>query len=140
MQATPLFAIGLLASGQNSTITGTMAGQVILEGFTHLKIAPWLRRMISRLIAIVPCVFVTALAGPGGTGKLLIFSQVILSIQLSFAVIPLVQFTSDKLKMGPFVNSLPVKALGWSLAVIIAALNTYLVFATFFPHLVPGAS
>lgn len=138
--ATPLFAIGLLASGQNSTITGTMAGQVILEGFTHLKIAPWLRRMISRLIAIVPCVFVTALAGPGGTGKLLIFSQVILSIQLSFAVIPLVQFTSDKLKMGPFVNSLPVKALGWSLAVIIAALNTYLVFATFFPHLVPGAS
>ncbi len=138
--ATPLFAIGLLASGQNSTITGTMAGQVILEGFTHLKIAPWLRRMISRLIAIVPCVFVTALAGPGGTGKLLIFSQVVLSLQLSFAVIPLVQFTSDRLKMGPFVNRLPVKALGWTLAVTIALLNIYLVFATFFPHLVPGAA
>jgi len=138
--ATPLFAIGLLASGQNSTITGTMAGQVILEGFTHFKIAPWLRRMISRLIAIVPCVFVTMLAGPGGTGKLLVFSQVVLSVQLSFAVIPLVQFTSDKTKMGPFVNNLPVKLIGWAMAVIIAGLNAYLVFATFFPNLVPGAS
>ena len=138
--ATPLFAIGLLASGQNSTITGTMAGQIVLEGFTNFKIAPWLRRMISRLIAIVPCVFVTALAGPNGTGKLLIFSQVVLSVQLSFAVIPLVQFTSDKIKMGPFVNNAAVKALGWTLAVVIAALNAYLVFATFFPKLVPGAS
>ena len=137
--ATPLFAIGLLASGQNSTITGTMAGQIILEGFTRFKIAPWLRRLISRLIAIVPCVFVTALAGPNGTGKLLILSQVILSVQLSFAVVPLVQFTSDKIKMGPFVNNAAVKALGWTLAVIIALLNAYLVFATFFPHLVPGA-
>ena len=137
--ATPLFAIGLLASGQNSTITGTMAGQIILEGFTRFKIAPWARRLISRLIAIVPCVFVTALAGPNGTGKLLIFSQVVLSVQLSFAVIPLVQFTSDKIKMGPFVNNAAVKALGWTLAVIIALLNAYLVFATFFPHLVPGA-
>jgi manganese transport protein len=138
--ATPLFAIGLLASGQNSTITGTMAGQVILEGFTRFRIAPWLRRMISRLIAIVPCVFITALAGPDGTGKLLIFSQVVLSVQLSFAVIPLVQFTSDKLKMGPFVNGLPVKIIGWTLAALIAGLNAYLVFATFFPKLVPGAS
>nr|MDQ2732824.1 Nramp family divalent metal transporter [Armatimonadota bacterium] len=137
--ATPLFAIGLLASGQNSTITGTMAGQIILEGFTNLKIAPWLRRMISRLIAIVPCVFATALAGPHGTGKLLIFSQVVLSVQLSFAVIPLVQFTSNKVKMGPFVNRWAVKAIGWTLAAIIAGLNAYLVFATFFPHLVPGA-
>jgi manganese transport protein len=138
--ATPLFAIGLLASGQNSTITGTMAGQVILEGFTHFKIAPWLRRMISRLIAIVPCVFATMLAGPHGTGKLLIFSQVVLSVQLSFAVVPLVQFTSDKTKMGPFVNNLAVKVIGWTLAVMIAGLNAYLVFATFFPKLVPGAS
>jgi len=138
--ATPLFAIGLLASGQNSTITGTMAGQVILEGFTRFKIAPWLRRLISRLIAIVPCVLITALAGPGGTGKLLIFSQVVLSVQLSFAVIPLVQFTSNKIKMGPFVNNLAVKMVGWTLAVMIAALNVYLVFATFFPKLVPGAS
>ena len=138
--ATPLFAIGLLASGQNSTITGTMAGQVILEGFTRFKIAPWLRRLISRLIAIVPCVLITALAGPGGTGKLLIFSQVVLSVQLSFAVVPLVQFTSNKIKMGPFVNNLAVKMVGWTLAVMIAALNAYLVFATFFPKLVPGAS
>ena len=138
--ATPLFAIGLLASGQNSTITGTMAGQVILEGFTRFKIAPWLRRLISRLIAIVPCVLITALAGPGGTGKLLIFSQVVLSVQLSFAVVPLVQFTSNKIKMGPFVNNLAVKMVGWTLAVMIAALNVYLVFATFFPKLVPGAS
>lgn len=138
--ATPLFAIGLLASGQNSTITGTMAGQVILEGFTRFKIAPWLRRLISRSIAIVPCVLITALAGPGGTGKLLIFSQVVLSVQLSFAVVPLVQFTSNKIKMGPFVNNLAVKMVGWTLAVMIAALNAYLVFATFFPKLVPGAS
>ena len=138
--ATPLFAIGLLASGQNSTITGTMAGQVILEGFTRFKIAPWLRRLISRLIAIVPCVLITALAGPGGTGKLLIFSQVVLSVQLSFAVVPLVQFTSNKVKMGPFVNNLAVKMVGWTLAVMIAALNVYLVFATFFPKFVPGAS
>jgi len=138
--ATPLFAIGLLASGQNSTITGTMAGQVILEGFTRFKIAPWLRRLISRLIAIVPCVLITALAGPGGTGKLLIFSQVVLSVQLSFAVVPLVQFTSNKIKMGPFVNNLAVKMVGWTLAVMIAGLNAYLVFATFFPKLVPGAS
>jgi manganese transport protein len=138
--ATPLFAIGLLASGQNSTITGTMAGQVILEGFTHFRIQPWLRRMISRLIAIVPCVFITACAGPHGTGQLLIFSQVVLSAQLSFAVIPLVQFTSDKIKMGPFVNNLAVKSIGWTLAVLIAGLNAYLVFATYFPKLVFGAS
>jgi manganese transport protein len=138
--ATPLFAIALLASGQNSTITGTMAGQVILEGFTEFKIAPWSRRMISRLIAIVPCVFATAMAGPSGTGKLLIFSQVVLSIQLSFAVIPLVQFTSDKIKMGPFVNNFSVKVIGCVIAVIIVVLNAYLVFATFFPKLVPGAS
>jgi manganese transport protein len=138
--ATPLFAIGLLASGQNSTITGTMAGQVILEGFTNFKIQPWLRRMISRLIAIVPCVFITALAGPNGTGQLLIFSQVVLSVQLSFAVVPLIQFTSDKVKMGPFVNNFTVRLIGWTLAVLIAGLNIYLVVATFFPKLVPGAS
>lgn len=138
--ATPLFAIALLASGQNATLTGTMAGQIILEGFTHLRIKPWLRRMISRLIAIVPCVFATMLAGESGTGKLLIFSQVVLSVQLSFAVIPLVQFTSDRKKMGPFVNNLAVKIIGWTLAAVIAGLNAYLVFATFFPKLVPGAS
>ncbi len=136
--ATPLFAIGLLASGQNSTITGTMAGQIVLEGFTHFKIAPWVRRMISRLIAIVPCLLATSLAGPNGTGRLLIFSQVVLSVQLSFAVIPLVQFTSDKLKMGPFVNNRAVKTLGWALAACIAVLNAYLVFATLFPRAVPG--
>ena len=137
--ATPLFAIALLASGQNSTLTGTMAGQIILEGFTHFQIPAWLRRLISRLLAIVPTLIIVGLYGMEGTGKLLIFSQVVLSMQLSFAVIPLIQFTGDKKKMGPFVNGLPTKVIGWSLALVILVLNSYLVFATFFPRLVPGA-
>ncbi len=130
--ATPLFAIALLASGQNSTLTGTMAGQIVLEGFTHLHIKPWLRRMISRGLAIVPAVLVIARYGENGTEKLLIFSQVVLSAQLSFAVIPLVQFTSNRDKMGPFVNGAWTKATGWSIAVVIAALNIYLVYVTVF--------
>src|SRR6266571_1993212 len=136
--ATPLFAIALLASGQNSTLTGTMAGQIILEGFTEFQIPAWLRRMISRLLAIVPTLFVVGLYGMQGTGKLLILSQVVLSIQLSFAVIPLIQFTGDRRKMGPFVNGPSTKIIGWALAAIIFGLNAYLVFATFFPKLVPG--
>ena len=131
--ATPLFAIALLASGQNSTLTGTMAGQVILEGFTHYQIPAWLRRLISRMLAIVPTLFIVGLYGMSGTGKLLIFSQVVLSVQLSFAVIPLVQFTGDRLKMGPFANGWATKAIGWTLAVIIFGLNSYLVYKTFFP-------
>lgn len=133
--ATPLFAIALLASGQNSTLTGTMAGQVVLEGFTHFKIKPWLRRMISRCIAIAPAVVAVAYYGDRGTETLLIGSQVVLSIQLSFAVIPLVQFTSDRHKMGEFVNGWLTKAIGWSMAAIIALLNAYLVLSTLFPKL-----
>ncbi len=102
--ASALFAIALLASGQNSTLTGTLAGQIVMEGFLDIRLKPWLRRLITRLIAIIPAVIVTAIAGERGAGQLLILSQVILSLQLSFAVVPLVQFTSDKLKMGRFVN------------------------------------
>jgi manganese transport protein len=131
--ATPLFAIALLASGQNSTLTGTMAGQVILEGFTHFQIPAWLRRLISRCIAIVPAFFAVAYFGEKGTGALIIFSQVVLSAQLSFAVVPLIQFTSDKQKMGPFVNGLGTKLTGWVMAVVIAGLNVYLIWTTVFP-------
>jgi manganese transport protein len=132
--ATPLFAVALLASGQNSTLTGTMAGQVVLEGFTHFHIAPWLRRLISRGIAIVPAIIATAWYGEKGTGQLLIFSQVVLSIQLSFAVIPLIQFTCDREKMGPFVNGCITKWIGWLTAVVIAILNAYLVVTMLSGH------
>ncbi len=128
--ATPLFAVALLASGQNSTLTGTMAGQIILEGFTRFKIAPWVRRMISRLLAIIPTLIIVGLYGINGTGKLLIFSQVILSVQLSFAVFPLVQFTSDKIKMGPFVNGWATKLIAWFLAITIFGLNSYLIYTS----------
>jgi manganese transport protein len=126
--ATPLFAIALLASGQNSTLTGTLAGQIILEGFTDFKLPPWARRLASRLLAIVPSIFVVGWYGETGMAGLLIFSQVVLSVQLSFAVIPLVQFTSDRRKMGPFVNGPIVKYTGWVLAALIAGLNAYLVY------------
>ena len=135
--ATPLFAIALLASGQNSTLTGTMAGQVILEGFTNFRLAPWMRRMISRLLAIIPTLIVVGHYGMAGTGKLLIFSQVILSVQLSFAVIPLVAFTCDKIKMGTFVNGLTTKVIGWTLAAVIFGLNAYLVYTTIVPSAAP---
>ena len=131
--ATPLFAIALLASGQNSTLTGTMAGQVVLEGFTHFKIAPWARRMISRCLAILPAIVAVGIYGEKGTGQLLIGSQVILSLQLSFAVVPLIQFTSSRAKMGPFVNGALTKAIGWTMAATIAVLNAYLVYTTLFP-------
>jgi manganese transport protein len=125
--ATPLFAIALLASGQNSTLTGTLAGQIVLEGFTEFRIPAWLRRMISRLLAIVPSIFVVAWYGNRGIGALLLFSQVVLSAQLSFAVIPLIQFTSDRAKMGEFVNGTVTRCIGWGLAVVIAGLNAYLI-------------
>lgn len=127
--ATPLFAVALLASGQNSTLTGTLAGQIVLEGFTNLRLAPWARRMISRCIAIIPAIFAIAVYGERGTASLLVFSQVVLSAQLSFAVIPLIQFTSDKEKMGPFVNKIGTRSLGWFVALLIAALNAYLVLS-----------
>ncbi|MGI8656077.1 MAG: Nramp family divalent metal transporter [Pyrinomonadaceae bacterium] len=129
--ASTLFAVALLASGQNSTLTGTLAGQIVMEGFLNLRVRPWLRRLITRLIAIVPAVFVIALYGASGTTRLLIFSQVVLSMQLSFAVFPLVMFTSDKLKMGEFVNSSWSKILGYTVAVVIAALNAWLLWQTF---------
>ena len=128
--ASTLFAVALLASGQNSTLTGTLAGQVVMEGFLHLRLPPFLRRVITRLIAIIPAVIVTALMGENGTAQLLIFSQVILSMQLSFAVIPLVMFTGDKTKMGEFVNPRWVKIVGWTLAGAIVLLNTYLLWQT----------
>jgi manganese transport protein len=130
--ASLLFALALLASGQNSTLTGTLAGQIVMEGFLHLRLKPWLRRLITRAIAIIPAVIVTALYGTSGTAKLLVLSQVILSMQLSFAVFPLVMFTSDVRKMGKFVNPLWVKSLAWMVAVFIAALNAWLLFQTFF--------
>ncbi|HEX8812265.1 MAG TPA: Nramp family divalent metal transporter [Terracidiphilus sp.] len=121
--ASTLFAVALLASGQNSSITGTLAGQVVMEGFVHLKVAPWLRRMITRSIAIAPTVVVVALWGEHGTEKLLLLSQVILSLQLSFAVVPLVIFTGQRKRMGEFVNAPWLKGLAWAAAVVIAGLN-----------------
>ena len=129
--ASTLFAVALLASGQNSTLTGTLAGQIVMEGFLNLRIRPWLRRLITRAIAIVPAVFVTFFYGASGTTQLLILSQVVLSMQLSFAVFPLVMFTSDKLKMGEFVNPLWRKILSYAVAVIIAALNVWLLTQMF---------
>jgi manganese transport protein len=131
--ATPLFAIALLASGQNATLTGTLAGQIIMEGFTQFKMPAWLVRMASRLLAIIPTLIVVGLYGMKGTGQLLILSQVVLSIQLSFAVIPLVQFTSDRTKMGSFANGWWTKTIGWTMAAAIFGLNAYLVWTTVFP-------
>src|SRR6266542_530538 len=129
--ASAVFALALLASGQNSTLTGTLAGQIVMEGFLNIRLRPWLRRLITRLIAIIPAVIVTAISGESGTARLLVLSQVILSLQLSFAVFPLVMFTSDKLKMGEFVNPLWIKMLAWLIAVIIASLNAWLLVQTF---------
>jgi manganese transport protein len=130
--ASALFALALLASGQNSTLTGTLAGQIVMEGFLNIRLRPWLRRLITRVIAIIPAVIVTAFYGASGTAKLLVLSQVVLSMQLSFAVFPLVMFTSDKLKMGEFVNSRWMKWLSWFVAVFIAALNVWLLLQVFF--------
>jgi manganese transport protein len=129
--ASALFAIALLASGQNSTLTGTLAGQIVMEGFLNIRLRPWLRRLITRLIAIIPAVFVTIISGEKGTTNLLVLSQVILSLQLSFAVFPLVMFTSDTLKMGEFVNGPLVKWLSWIVAGVIALLNAWLLMQTF---------
>jgi len=125
-----LFGVALLASGQNSTLTGTLAGQIVMEGFLNIRIAAWLRRLITRLIAIIPAVIVTAMYGEQGTIDLLILSQVILSLQLSFAVVPLVQFTSDKKKMGVFANKMWIKVLAWIVTVVIVLLNIFLLVQT----------
>jgi manganese transport protein len=124
--ASTLFAVALLASGQNSSITGTLAGQVVMEGFIHLRVSPWLRRIITRSLAIIPTIIVVAVTGEEGTEKLLILSQVILSLQLSFAVVPLVLFTGNKKIMGEFVNARWLKALAWFVAILIAGLNGWL--------------
>ncbi len=124
--ASTLFAVALLASGQNSTLTGTLAGQIVMEGFLNLRLRPWLRRLITRLIAIVPAAIVAGLYGEKGVGELLIFSQVILSLQLSFAVVPLVQFTNDKRKMGPFANKRSWAIGAWIVTALIITLNVYL--------------
>ncbi len=130
--ASTLFAIALLASGQNSTLTGTLAGQIVMEGFLNIKLKPWIRRLITRAIAIVPAFIVTYLYGEKGIASLLVFSQVILSMQLSFAVIPLIVFTNDRDKMGRFVNSTVLKIIAWNVAAIILILNVYLLYRTVF--------
>ena len=129
--ASTLFAVALLASGQNSTITGTLAGQIVMEGFLDIRLPPWLRRLITRLIAIVPAVIVTWMYGERGTGQLLILSQVILSLQLSFAVVPLVLFTSQKKKMGEFVNHPVTAVTAWVVAAVIIVLNGWMLWGTF---------
>jgi len=123
--ASTLFAIALLASGQNSSITGTLAGQIVMEGFVHIKVAPWLRRLITRSLAIIPTIIVVAITGERGTEKLLLLSQVILSLQLSFAVVPLVIFTGSRKTMGEFVNGRWLQGLSWFVAVLIAGLNAW---------------
>jgi manganese transport protein len=129
--ASTMFALALLASGQNSTLTGTLAGQIVMEGFLNIRIRPWLRRLITRGIAIIPAAIVAVLYGASGTARLLVLSQVILSMQLSFAVFPLVRFTSDKVKMGEFVNRTWLKSLAYLVAIVIAALNIWLLVQIF---------
>lgn len=131
--ASIFFAVALLASGQNSTLTGTLAGQIVMEGFLNIKLKPWLRRLITRLIAIVPALIVAILYGEKGTTELLVLSQVILSMQLSFAVIPLVMFTNSKEKMGEFANKSILKFFVWIITAIILVLNLYLLYSTFYP-------
>ena len=128
--AATAFAVALLASGQSSTITGTLAGQVIMEGFLNIKVAPWLRRIISRGLAIVPALLLIHASGGKNTNGLLVLSQIVLAMQLPFAVFPLVMFTSDRGKMGEFVNPLWVKVVGYSIATAISGLNVYLLVQT----------
>jgi len=134
--ASVLFAVALLASGQNSTLTGTLAGQVVMEGFLNIRITPWLRRLITRALAIVPAVFVIGIFGESKTTQLLVVSQVVLSMQLGFAVWPLMRFTNERAKMGEFANRLWLRLLGWTTACIIILLNLKLLFDTFMPDFV----
>jgi manganese transport protein len=129
--ASTMFALALLASGQNSTLTGTLAGQIVMEGFLNIRLRPWVRRLITRAIAIVPAAIVAILYGESGTAQLLVFSQVILSMQLSFAVFPLVKFTSDKVKMGQFANPVWLKTMAYVVASVIAGLNIWLLIQFF---------
>jgi manganese transport protein len=129
--ASTLFACALLASGQNSTLTGTLAGQIVMEGFIDLRLKPWLRRLITRSLAIIPAILVIGIAGEGKLTALLILSQVVLSFQLPFAVIPLVQFTSDRAKMGSFVNSRATTVIAWGVAAAILFFNGELLWLIF---------
>jgi manganese transport protein len=122
------FGLALLAAGQSSTLTGTLAGQIVMEGFVRIRLRPYLRRLITRSIALIPAVVVISISGDAGTYKLLILSQVILSLQLPFAIVPLVHFTSDKLKMGAFASPPWVKALAWLTSIAIIILNGKLVY------------
>jgi len=130
--ASTLFAMALLFSGQNATLTGTLSGQIVMEGFLNIRLRPWLRRLITRLIAIVPALITVALYGEHGTGQLIVLSQVILSLQLPFAVFPLVMFTGDRRKMGDLVAPVWMRALAWPVVTIIAGLNGWLLWQTFF--------
>ena len=129
--ASTLFALALLASGQASTLTATLAGQIVMEGFLHIRLRAWLRRLITRLLALIPALITIVWFGENSTGSLLVASQVVLSLQLSFAVIPLVIFTSDKTRMGAFVNPRWLSLTAWTVGIIIAALNGWLLIQTF---------
>jgi manganese transport protein len=131
--ASVLFALALLASGQNSTVTATLAAQIVMEGFVSLKVTPWLRRLITRLTAAAPAIFAVALWGDRGASSLLILSQVVLSLQLPFAVIPLIRFTSDRAKMGALASGPKLAALAWVLAALVLALNLALIVSLFHP-------
>ena len=131
--ASILFALALLASGQNSTLTGTLAGQIVMEGFINIRLRPWLRRLITRALAIIPAICVIGYFGESKTTQLLVASQVVLSMQLGFAIWPLMRFTGEKNKMGEFVNPLWIKILGWTTAAIIIVLNVKLLFDIFMP-------
>jgi manganese transport protein len=125
--ASIFFGVALLSSGQSSTLTGTMAGQIVMEGFLNIRMRPWLRRLMTRTIAIIPAALTVYLAGENGTYKLLILSQIILSMQLPFAVIPLIHFTNNKQRMGALANSAWVRVLAWLTAALIVVLNVWLI-------------
>jgi manganese transport protein len=128
--ASTLFAVALLFAGQNATLTGTLAGQIVMEGFLNIRLRPWLRRLLTRLIAIIPALITVVLYGERGTGTLLVLSQVILSLQLPFAVFPLVMFVGNRKKMGELVAPWWLLALAWPVAIVIAVLNVYLLWQT----------
>ena len=132
--ASTLFAIALLAAGQNSTLTGTLSGQIVMEGFINFRMRPWVRRLLTRLLAIIPAVIVIGVYGESRTTDLLVASQVVLSMQLGFAVWPLLRFTGSRAKMGRFVNPPTIKVLGYATALIIIGLNVKLLFDTFVPE------
>jgi len=125
--AAKLFGVALLASGQSSTLTGTLAGQIIMEGFLNIRVRPWLRRLVTRSLAVIPAALVIWLAGDGGTLKLMLLSQVVLSLQLPFAILPLIHFTSDPRRMGPFASGLKLRIGGWLTALIVIGLNVWVV-------------